>query len=112
MPFTKWEYILYSAVSIIPFIVLLYLSFKNHLRFGMIRSIAITIPFAAVWNFIQFAAIYYYLPWIGLADVVIPLIVIFLLVILFNDHFGRILDLRFFQSLRLPGEILRGTYLD
>ena len=91
MPFTRWEFLLYNFVAIVPFIVLLLLSFKNHLRYGVVRSVIIAAPFVAAWSSFQFAAIYNYLPWIGLADVISPLIVIALLFILFDDHPGRIL---------------------
>ncbi len=91
MPFTRWEFLLYNFVAIVPFIVLLLLSFKNHLRYGVVRSVIIAAPFVAAWSSFQFAAIYNYLPWIGLADVISPFIVIALLFILFDDHPGRIL---------------------
>ncbi len=39
MPFTRWEFLLYNFVAIVPFIVLLLLSFKNHLRYGVVRSV-------------------------------------------------------------------------
>ena len=76
MPFTRWEFLLYNFVAIVPFIVLLLLSFKNHLRYGVVRSVIIAAPFVAAWSSFQFAAIYNYLPWIGLADVISPFIVI------------------------------------
>ena len=79
MPFTRWEFLLYNFVAIVPFIVLLLLSFKNHLRYGVGRSVIIAAPFVAAWSSFQFAAIYNYLPWIGLADVISPFIVIALL---------------------------------
>ena len=91
MPFTRWEFILYSAVSIVPFIVLLFLSSKKYLRFGIAPSIAITVPFVIIWMMIQFGAVYRYFSWIGIADIISPLVVILLLFILFDDHIGRIL---------------------
>ena len=91
MPFTRWECLLYSVVSIVPFIFLFYNTFKDRFRYSITRTILTLIPFTLVQIGIQFAALYGYLPWIGLADLISPALYVLLLLIIVNDHIGRVL---------------------
>ena len=61
MPFSRWECLLYSVVSIVPFIFLFYKTFKDRFRYSVYRTILALIPFTAVQVCIQFAALYGYL---------------------------------------------------
>ena len=58
MPFSRWECLLYSVVSIVPFIFLFYNTFKDRFRYSVYRTILTLIPFTAVQVCIQFAALY------------------------------------------------------
>ncbi len=91
MLFTRWECLLYSIVSIVPFIFLFYYTFKDRLRFSIPRTLLILIPFTLVQIVIQFAALYGYLQWIGFADILSPALYVFLLLIVVRDHIGRVL---------------------
>ncbi len=91
MPFSRWECLLYSVVSIVPFIFLFYKTFKDRFRYSVYRTILALIPFTAVQVCIQFAALYGYLRWIGLADLISPALYVLLLLIVVRDHYGRIL---------------------
>ncbi len=94
MPFSRWECLLYSVVSIVPFIFLFYKTFKDRFRYSVYRTILALIPFTAVQVCIQFAALYGYLRWIGLADLISPALYVLLLLIVVRDHYGRILFAR------------------
>ena len=91
MPFSRWECLLYSVVSIVPFIFLFYKTFKDRFRYSVYRTILALIPFTAVQVCIQFAALYGYLRWIGLADLISTALNVLLLLIVVRDHYGRIL---------------------
>lgn len=71
MPFAKWECLLFSIVSIVPFIFLFYYTFKDRFRFSISRTILILIPFTLLRIVIQFAALFGYLQWLGLADILL-----------------------------------------
>jgi two-component system sensor histidine kinase AgrC len=91
MPFTRWECLLYSIVSLVPFIFLLYYTFKDRFRFSISRTLLILIPFTLVHIVIHFAALYGYLQWIGFADILLPALYVLLLLIIVRDHIGRVL---------------------
>ena len=91
MPFSRWECLLHSIVSIVPFIFLFYYTFKDRFRFSISRTLLILVPFTLVQISIQFAAIYGYLRWIGFADILSPALYVLLLLIVVRDHIGRVL---------------------
>ena len=91
MPFAKWECLLFSIVSIVPFIFLFYYTFKDRFRFSISRTIFILIPFTLLRIVIQFAALFGYLQWLGLADILLLVLYVLLLLIIVRDHIGRIL---------------------
>ena len=90
MPFTQWECLLYSIVAIAPFMVLYYTAFRDEFRYSTRRTILILIPFTLVQIAIEFNALYGYFPWIGLADIISPLLFILLLRIILRGPLGRI----------------------
>ena len=91
MPFTQWECLLYSIVAIAPFIALYYFAFRDEFRYSTRRTILILIPFFLMQIGIEFNALYGLFPWIGIADIISPFLIILLLRIILRGPFGRIL---------------------
>jgi len=91
MPFTQWECLLYSIVAIAPFMVLYYTAFRDEFRYSTRRTILIFIPFFLMQIGIEFNALYGLFPWIGIADIISPFLILLLLRIILRGPFGRIL---------------------
>lgn len=91
MPFTQWECLLYSIVAIAPFIALYYFAFHDEFRYSTRRTILILIPFFLMQIGIEFNALYGLFPWIGIADIISPFLILLFLRIILRGPFGRIL---------------------
>ena len=91
MPFTQWECLLYSIVAIAPFIALYYFAFRDEFRYSTRRTTLIFIPFFLMQIGIEFNALYGLFPWIGIADIISPFLILLLLRIILRGPFGRIL---------------------
>lgn len=91
MPFTQWECLLYSIVAIAPFMALYYFAFHDEFRYSTRRTTLIFIPFFLMQIGIEFNALYGLFPWIGIADIISPFLILLFLRIILRGPFGRIL---------------------